>query len=203
MASDSQHVIGDLDAYVCLFEECESPEELYGHSSQWLNHMRGHTLRWRCASKAHDDLSFTSREDYIEHMKAIHRSRLTDSQLRLLADKSSRPSEQIFEFCPLCGIEGTCCNMEEHVIGHLRLLALKSLPPYDAAGFEGSENASNVASTTRSRSTIRDFMHTDLNYTLDTELVLDRLEQHFPEQDIRSSRPCSPSEPYCVSPLQL
>lgn len=97
--------------------------ELYGHSSQWLKHMRGHTLHWRCTSKAHMDLTFTAREEYIEHMKTFHRSRLTDAQLRLLADKSSRPIGKIFESCPLCG-EGNCFSMEEHIIGHLRNLAI-------------------------------------------------------------------------------
>lgn len=156
-------MVGDLDAYVCLFQECESPEKLYTHSSQWLKHMREHTLRWRCASKAHDDFVATSREDYIEHMKAVHRSRLTDTQLRLLADKSSRSSGQIFESCPLCGIEEPRFSMNEHVIGHLRLLAIKSLPAYYVEDSEDPDNASAVESTTRRRSTLRDFTGADSN----------------------------------------
>lgn len=127
--------------------------------------MKEHTLRWRCASKSHDDFVATSREEYIEHMKVVHRSRLTDAQLRLLADKSSRASGQIFESCPLCGIEEPRFGMQEHVIGHLRLLAIKSLPAYDAEGSEDPENASAVESTTRRRSTPRDF--TDANSNID------------------------------------
>lgn len=163
LTSRRKHVVGDLDAYVCLFQECESPEKLYTHSSQWLKHMREHTLRWRCASKAHDDFVVTSREEYIEHMKAVHRSRLTDTQLRLLADKSSRSSGQIFESCPLCGIEEPRFSMHEHVIGHLRLLAIKSLPAYYVEDSEDPQNASAVESTTRRRSTLRDFTGADSN----------------------------------------
>lgn len=156
-------MVGDLDAYVCLFQECESPDKLYTHSSQWIKHMREHTLRWRCASKAHDDFVVTSREEYIEHMKAVHRSRLTDTQLRLLADKSSRSSGQIFESCPLCGIEEPRFSMNEHVIGHLRLLAIRSLPAYYVEDSEDPDNASAVESMTRHRSTLRDFTVADSN----------------------------------------
>lgn len=158
-------MVGDLDAYVCLFQECESPEKLYTHSSHWLKHMREHTSRWRCASKAHGDFVVTLREEYIEHMKAVHRSRLTDTQLRLLADKSSRSGGQIFESCPLCGIEEPRFGMHEHVIGHLRLLAIKSLPAHDVedSELEDPDNASAAESTTRSRSTLRDFTGADSN----------------------------------------
>lgn len=51
--------------------------------------------------------------------------------------------------------------MEEHVIGHLRLLAIKSLPAYESEGSEDPENASNVESMTGSRSTLRGFMDAD------------------------------------------
>lgn len=155
-----RHVVNDLDAYVCLFEECGSPEELYSHSSQWLKHMREHALRWRCASKSHGEFLGISREEYIEHMKTAHRSRLTDAQLRILADKSARTIGQIFKSCPLCGIEETHGSMEEHVVGHLRLLALKSLPVCEDGGFGNPDNASTDGSAPPSRSTVQDFMNT-------------------------------------------
>lgn len=136
---------------------------MYSHSSQWLKHMREHTLRWRCASKTHEDFVVFEREGFIEHMKAVHRSRLTDTQLRLLADKSSRSSGQIFESCPLCGIEEPRFSMHEHVIGHLRLLAIKSLPAYYAEHSEDPDNASSVESTTRRRKTFGGFTDADSN----------------------------------------
>lgn len=174
-------MVGDLDAYVCLFEECESPKELYSHSSQWLKHTREHSLRWRCTSKIHEAFVVTSREEYIEHMKAVHRSRLTDAQLRLLADRSSRSVGPIFESCPLCGIEEPRCGMEEHVVGHLRLLAIKSLPPYDAEESEGPENADTMASTMRTRSTIRDFTDSHMSFTASSGSISIRDEPDNPD----------------------
>ncbi|KND87725.1 hypothetical protein TOPH_07645, partial [Tolypocladium ophioglossoides CBS 100239] len=155
-----QHVITDLDAYVCLFEQCESPEELFSHSSQWLKHMREHAQRWRCTSKSHEEFLSITRAEYIEHLKTTHGSRLTDAQLRVLADKSARTIGPLFKSCPLCGTEETRGSMEEHVVGHLRLLAIKSLPAYEDEGSGDPENASKSASGPRSRSTVQDFMNT-------------------------------------------
>ncbi|OIW32349.1 hypothetical protein CONLIGDRAFT_593596, partial [Coniochaeta ligniaria NRRL 30616] len=155
-----RHVISDLDAYVCLFNECERPEELYSHSSQWLEHMRQHALQWRCTSRSHGEFLSNSRGEYIEHMKTAHQSRLTDAQLRLLADKSARTIRQIFKSCPLCGIEETRDTMEEHVVGHLRLLALKSLPTYEDGEPGDPDSASEEGSAPWSRSTVRDFVGT-------------------------------------------
>ncbi|KAL4737151.1 hypothetical protein BDV11DRAFT_172208 [Aspergillus similis] len=119
------HVKYDLDPYVCLFDECDSPNELYNHSEDWLNHMRQHSLRWRCTAKSHGVLVFHTRGDYEDHMSSKHKS--TKSQLKILAERSSRSSGSLFESCPLCG-ESTCHRLEEHVASHLRYLALKSLP---------------------------------------------------------------------------
>lgn len=58
-------------------------------------------------------------------MSSKHKS--TKSQLKILAERSSRSSGPLFEYCPLCG-ESTGHSLEEHVASHLRYLALKSLP---------------------------------------------------------------------------
>lgn len=154
--------MNDIDVYVCLFEECETPEEMYTHSSQWLKHMREHALSWRCDSKAHGEFVVTSREDYIEHLRTAHQPRLTDTQLRLLADKSSRASGKLFDICPLCGFKDASCSMEEHIVGDLRLLALKSLPVSDDGSPEDPDSVSAAGSALCSRSTVQNFMNTGL-----------------------------------------
>lgn len=125
-------------------------------------------------------------------MKAFHRSRLTDAQLRLLADRSSRSIGPIFESCPLCGVEEPRCGIEEHVVGHLRLLAVKSLPPYDTEVSEGPENATTMASTMHTRSTIRDFTDSHMSFTASIGSIPlyeepdsdDQLDQHTWKQVI-------------------
>ncbi|KAL8281897.1 hypothetical protein RB597_009562 [Gaeumannomyces tritici] len=127
------HVTSDLDAYVCLFKGCESPEELYTHSNTWISHMRKHAQRWRCITKSHGRRDFDTREEYIQHIQQDHPRRAT-GDLDVLADSSTWTPEHLFPSCPLCGerpdsadISGAGCS-ESHIAHHLRALALTSLP---------------------------------------------------------------------------
>ncbi|CEJ93456.1 hypothetical protein VHEMI09043 [[Torrubiella] hemipterigena] len=153
-----QHVKNDLDPYICLFEHCNSENVLYSHSQEWLNHLRDHAKIWHCFS--HPTLDpFTSRDDYIEHIRNVHGSTLNDSQLRALANKNSRKRVDLFPSCPLCGATATDVTgrMEDHITGHLRSIALKSLPAYEEDvpdDFQSTENSEQISDMS-SRSTIR------------------------------------------------
>jgi hypothetical protein len=95
--------------------------------------MRKHSMRWRCASKSHKDMFFNTRDDYISHLKEKHRKVVTDQQIAVLADRSLQLNGLIFPSCPLCGVEekDNSGSLVHHIAGHLRSLALKSLPPVD------------------------------------------------------------------------
>ncbi|KAL7917438.1 hypothetical protein ACQKWADRAFT_306811 [Trichoderma austrokoningii] len=148
------HVKNDLEPYVCLAEDCDCPNELYRHSDEWLRHMRKHAMRWRCASKSHKTVFFDTREDYISHMKQRHRRAVTDEQIAILADRSLQLTGPIFKSCPLCGARerDNSGSLGDHIAGHLRSLALKSLPPVD----DGDEQTNDAErrSETDSRSKI-------------------------------------------------
>ncbi|KAH7230802.1 hypothetical protein B0J15DRAFT_575327 [Fusarium solani] len=149
------HVKNDLDPYVCLFEECDSPEKLYNHSDAWLKHMKQHAVRWRCTSKSHPAIVCDTKEDYINHLKTNHGDKFNDAQLGVLADRNGRATGPLFTSCPLCGVEEVKCSMEEHVIGHMRFLALKSLPAtQEELDDESGSDDSAAASKPDSRSTI-------------------------------------------------
>lgn len=68
-------------------------------------------------------------------MKIDHVKNYTSSQIRLLAERKVQPTGPLFDSCPLCGgileeKEGVAHDsMTGHIVGHLRSLALKSLPP--------------------------------------------------------------------------
>ncbi|KAJ5986357.1 hypothetical protein N7451_010722 [Penicillium sp. IBT 35674x] len=152
------HVKDDLDAYVCLFDECDNPDQLYSHNEQWLKHMEEHALRWRCNSKSHGLLIFHTRDRYTEHMRQAHQGAFSEVQLRVLADRNSRAIDPLFESCPFCGSTDTPQGgtIMEHIVGHLRFLALKSLPLYQDEASEASDgdSATTKASKTHNRSTI-------------------------------------------------
>ncbi|EHK23585.1 uncharacterized protein TRIVIDRAFT_63983 [Trichoderma virens Gv29-8] len=124
------HVQNDIDPYVCLFEGCESPEELYNHST-WLKHMSSHYMQWRCISKAHIEFRSATKSEYINHMKDVHPDKFTNAQLNIIANRNARPISSMFKPCPLCGIEVVDGNKSDHVARHLLHLALKSLPSYE------------------------------------------------------------------------
>ncbi|KAH6632375.1 hypothetical protein F5144DRAFT_489216 [Chaetomium tenue] len=158
------HVKNDLDPYVCLFENCNEPDLLYSHSEEWLSHMRQHGMLWRCSS--HRKLGpFSTREEYMEHVRRDHRSKHSDAQLRALANRSTHKTANLFPSCPLCGkheVE-TDNRLEDHIAGHLRSLALKSLPSYqeDIPDDAGSGRSSVDTSRPRSRSTVKDLNSDD------------------------------------------
>jgi hypothetical protein len=120
----------DLDPYICLTETCDRPNEMYKRSDDWLRHTRKHFLRWRCASKAHDNILFDTKDDYISHMKSHHRKTITDRQIAILADMCLHMIGPLFEICPLCAIKEQDAkgSLQEHIADHLQSLALESLP---------------------------------------------------------------------------
>ncbi|KAG4258878.1 hypothetical protein FPRO03_13344 [Fusarium proliferatum] len=160
------HVKNDLEPYVCLFETCHTPEHLYAHSNTWIKHMAEHALRWRCASRRHDEFVTDSREHYLDHMKNSHPELFTDVQLEVLADRNGRTSGPLFRTCPLCGEEKGTSSLIDHLVGHMRSLAIKSLPPHhgDANDIDAAdvEQHSWGSSLPHSRSTIKNASKVDL-----------------------------------------
>ncbi|KAH6981610.1 hypothetical protein BKA56DRAFT_731124 [Ilyonectria sp. MPI-CAGE-AT-0026] len=159
------HVKNDLDPYVCLFEDCDQPDLIYNHSDEWLNHLHQHAKVWRCSS--HRELgSFSTREEYIIHMRVAHITKLSDTQLRFLANRNTRKTGKLFPTCPLCGQDETEVDgrVEDHIAGHLRSLALKSLPSYleEITDDSGSAYDSGNTSRPQSRSTIKNLRDDDM-----------------------------------------
>lgn len=153
------HVKNDLDPYICLFEDCNQPDYLFNRSEEWIQHMHTHASLWRCRSHGKDP--FPTREAYMDHLRQVHHSNLSDTQLRALADRNCRRMGKLFESCPLCGKNDVNGSLDEHIVGHLRSLALKSLPAYEEDS--PSDHASEVgagslgSSKPQSRSTIKEF----------------------------------------------
>ncbi|KAL7928499.1 hypothetical protein V8C35DRAFT_325906 [Trichoderma chlorosporum] len=125
------HVKNDLDAYVCIFENCDEPDLLYSRSDDWLDHLHQHNKFWRCLS--HRELGpFSTREEYIRHIQEAHNTKFSDTQLRALARNNARKTAKLFFSCPFCGKDAANVDgrLEDHIAEHLISLALKSLPSY-------------------------------------------------------------------------
>ena len=144
-----------MEPYVCLVDDCDEPYELFRHSDDWLKHLRGHYLRWQCKTKAHGVQLFESQRAYEDHTREAHGNTLTPAQLSLLAERSTRLAQPIFTSCPLCGESesGIQGRMADHIVGHLRFLALKSLPPID-----DEDEDSDASGSSGTRSTARELL---------------------------------------------
>ncbi|KAH7116517.1 hypothetical protein B0J13DRAFT_459387, partial [Dactylonectria estremocensis] len=123
-----KHMQQDLDPYICLFDRCNVPHDMYSTSKEWLHHMREeHLVKWRCSATDHDDvLDFCTKEELAEHMSSGHPNTFDEELLPYVLDACRISSAVVFESCPFCG--QSLDAIEEHVSHHLRYLALKSLP---------------------------------------------------------------------------
>lgn len=170
-----EHLKNDLNPYVCLFRDCGKPETLYSHSEQWLAHMKQHALRWTCNAKSHEPLTFLAKDKYEDHMKTRHRGAFSDAQLSAISERNARTFGPLFSSCPLCGIglgdDGLPDTLEGHIVGHLRFLALKSLPLIEEE-LEDSDSsrsaASNDSAKPLDRSTLRDLLGHDSQLQYDS-----------------------------------
>lgn len=136
-----KHIMADLEPYVCIFEDCATPHDLYNDSREWLHHLQWkHTLQWTCTVQSHEPQSFDSADDFEVHMRKKHAGSFENSQLPILTQRSARPAAHTFVDCPLCN--GAPENLLEmnpedsayqtglrnHIVTHLKSLALISLP---------------------------------------------------------------------------
>ncbi|PNP58293.1 hypothetical protein THARTR1_01808 [Trichoderma harzianum] len=84
---------------------------------------------------------------------------LNDNKLRALANRNARSLPKLFTSCPLCGKDESEIDsrLTDHITGHLRSLAIMSLPIHyddDIPGDVGSDRKSSSNSQPQSRSTI-------------------------------------------------
>ena len=98
-----------------------------------------HKLQWRCAARIHSKpITFARRGDFQNHMRQSHAGTFTEAQLDLITEGSARPIGSTFTYCPICdsdkvsdteqAADANPSRMEKHVIDHLVLAALRSLP---------------------------------------------------------------------------
>ncbi|KAF5530648.1 serine threonine kinase [Fusarium mexicanum] len=97
----TRHVFRDLQAYVCTFDNCETPDILYETRQDWLRHeFENHRREWHCNDPEHKP--FNIETEFIEHIKALHEPQLLGPQLLSLAKLCERSSSADTVPCPLC-----------------------------------------------------------------------------------------------------
>jgi hypothetical protein len=121
---------------MCIYEHCETPDEMYLTSDELFAHMRSQhsVIRWvcdHCASKSEETLSFVfeSLEEWESHMYQKHSTAFPSSQLSSLAKVSQRRMLEPIS-CPLCAYSTAVSQwtLDTHIAQHLHGFALRCLP---------------------------------------------------------------------------
>jgi hypothetical protein len=149
-----QHLMRDLEPYVCLAEGCSDSDHLFRDRGTWYTHMRTHSKEWCCGVAGHAPIVFDHESDYDAHMLSAHHGSFTSAQLQTIKQRSVRPSASPFHSCPLCpwdpnqageprrpSLQSThdpayeqskaAQALQEHIVTHLHFLALYCLAPQD------------------------------------------------------------------------
>ncbi|KAF5674771.1 Hsp70 chaperone protein [Fusarium circinatum] len=106
------HVAQDLCAYVCIFEDCESPDDMYTSTYEWMSHMaRYHSaMQWVCTEcskhgqSSVEKASIHSFKDPLDlkaHILSLH-PEMDESEVDLMVQAGSRPVGIQRVACPLC-----------------------------------------------------------------------------------------------------
>jgi hypothetical protein len=126
--------------------------------------MEDHSMKWHCDFDSHPALEFDSADDYKQHMIENHEGTFETNQLANLAESNVWADEELYEHCPFCNCKGEDIEgpVIEHIIDHLRYLALESVPDMDNRSEPSTVDSSISIGTRRTQTTIRetrDWLH--------------------------------------------
>ncbi|KAM0204145.1 hypothetical protein ACHAQI_010084 [Fusarium lateritium] len=190
-----EHVTGDLEAYVCLFEECDEPYQIWTRSESWLKHMKQHSMRWNCPAKSHRGQPFLTQQEFQRHLEKDHNKKYSEAELSLVITRSRRSAGPLFTSCPLCGQEAKefTKSIEKHIAGHLRSLALKSLPPsYDEKDDEEDDSSDKKSDgAVSNRSTVLGLIDETSTFEAGIEAAQTSAEHHDSIAMVNSDIPLS------------
>lgn len=124
------HVAQDLCAYVCVFEECKSPDDMFASTYAWMSHMaKFHSeVEWVCPKCAQDG-KFETAPELKSHIVDSHPP-MDTSDLELVVEASRRVLGIQKTVCPLCrpGLVTLEMNDDEETCDDLPLYASKGQP---------------------------------------------------------------------------
>ncbi|KAH0559895.1 hypothetical protein GP486_003587 [Trichoglossum hirsutum] len=132
------HVLQDLEPFMCTFGGCAQSYRTYGSRQDWQRHESSkHRLihLWIC----HDcDDSWADLKEFKVHMNTKHQGTFMTPQLESIAQlcKVVRQNDRPRNACILCGarFHGTVQEEYDHLASHLLDIALFVLPVLDCQG---------------------------------------------------------------------
>ncbi|KAK2813236.1 hypothetical protein FQN50_000914 [Emmonsiellopsis sp. PD_5] len=121
------HLIHDLSPYVCTYEDCGTPREVFDTREDWIGHENFHRRAWRCPE--HEDQIFVKLDQYREHLSHGHVFSDSNETIDVLITGTQFALPRTDRSCPICFLEmGNTEDLMNHIALHLERFALFSLP---------------------------------------------------------------------------
>lgn len=123
------HLIHDLRPYICTYEDCRNPTQLYDSRKDWVQHENSeHRKVWICLE--HSGKVFQSVGAYKRHLQDDHAGSISgEESLTRIVQASESVTGVDKRTCPICAVELSAGrSMEGHVALHLERFARFSLP---------------------------------------------------------------------------
>ncbi|KAK9423701.1 hypothetical protein SUNI508_13950 [Seiridium unicorne] len=156
------HVIADLEPFICIFDHClgvsqnEASSSTFETSKAWIGHMQnahGHT--WECRSPAHNYKIFGDENEYHQH--CIKEHDVPEGIVATLSSAVRRPGTERVKGCPFgddfqgpdqSGLSSGSLvfsseGLQLHIAAHLKEIALLTLQKLPS---DGDEDADHVGS---------------------------------------------------------
>ncbi|KAK2053280.1 hypothetical protein LY76DRAFT_472218, partial [Colletotrichum caudatum] len=123
-----EHILRDLQPYMCTYEDCSDADALYSSRAAWLAHENHvHRRIWRCFE--HSTPLFTSQDSLQQHLKAEHSAMLGPVQIQEIAKLSYTSTTEQRSTCPFCHSTGPFTRgLANHMAFHMEQLACFAVP---------------------------------------------------------------------------
>ncbi|KAL9120119.1 MAG: hypothetical protein Q9187_003323 [Circinaria calcarea] len=130
----AQHVLMDLEPYLCTFDDCIRADKTFGVREEWFQHeIDNHRLCkvWFCQACNRE---FEKKAEFELHLTEKHKTTIDASGMSIMVSLCERLSEETppYQPCPFCGYSSVKTELlKEHMADHMEQLALMSIQSED------------------------------------------------------------------------
>ncbi|KAL8940898.1 MAG: hypothetical protein Q9216_002559 [Gyalolechia sp. 2 TL-2023] len=201
----NDHVIRDLEPFICIFDSCTSSSQhehgpsTFETSKAWMNHMQNaHGYVWECRAPSHAPMIFEQETEFQKHSSEEHGVPM--AYVETLSSAARRPILKKIEVCPFGDDFSAPENAQSnsiftseafhlHVATHMKEIALLTLQklPSDNQG-ESEDVASDAPLDDEGAKELRGSMYSILDdEDLDFKDEAEDRDLDIPEEKIRDS----------------
>ncbi|KAK5047951.1 hypothetical protein LTR84_006141 [Exophiala bonariae] len=130
-----KHLMRDLAPYVCTYEKCTEPDQMFDNRDDWFSHESQHYSAYFCGIPTHPN--YNSLASFRDHMSSVHSTSFSHDGDTSKTEIFLRRVPRLDEQCNLCGRPTN--HLKHHIGRHLERIALFALPRNHAPDGAGAE----------------------------------------------------------------